>query len=184
MSCPDIKLQLLQKNKVGTTTKRDRDFLISVGICPQCQKRPLEPNKKMCYECLGRARDRYHERKANGSLQKKLTRNNERKMAAYYERKKAGICTKCGKQSAVHGLLCNRCYMKYRSKQVQKKLDIDRSERVSHGMCYICGEKELYEKHRVCQKCYEKRLETLPAMWARIDNSYFRMQNDLMHVKK
>lgn len=165
------------------TTKEDRDFLIGVGICPQCRKRPLEPNRKMCYECLGRERDRYHARKAGGSLQKKLIRNNERKMTVYYERKEAGICTKCGKASAVQGLLCNRCYMKYRSKQIQNRSDIHRFERPAHGMCYICGKKELYEKHQTCKACYETRLKTLPAMWAGMDNSYFRTQNDLMYVK-
>lgn len=185
MSCPDIKLQLLQKRIMGKPLKReDRAFLLSLGICPRCQKRAIEPNKKMCYECLGHERDRYHQRKADGSLEKKRIRNSERKMSEYYRRKETGLCTRCGKRRAEHGLLCNRCYVKYRIKQVARQDDIQRSERPSYGRCYICDAEELYDGHKVCRLCYEKRLKTMPAMWANMDNSFFRSQNDLEYAMR
>lgn len=159
--------------------KSGRDFLLKQGICPQCQKRAVEPNKHACYECLGRERDRYQRRKAEGSLNKKCTKDNSRKMTEYYNRKRAGICTRCGKMNAQYGLLCGGCYSKYRSKQLMKQYDIQRSERPSYGRCYICGNDGLYDGHRVCKECYETRMKTLPAMWANMDNSYFRSQNDL-----
>lgn len=178
MSCPDTKLQLLQKMIMGMT-KQGREFLLSQGICPQCQKRAVEPHRKACYECLARERDRYYKRRADGSLAKKSARNGVRKMEEYYRRKEAGICTRCGKKSAEHGLLCNRCYVKYRAKEIARRNNIHRSERPAYGKCYICGAEELYDGHKVCKACYEKRLKTLPAMWANRDNSYFRSQNDL-----
>ncbi len=185
MSCPDIKLQLLQKRIMGKPLKReDRVFLLNQGICPKCQKRAVEPNRKMCYECLGHERDRYHQRKAEGSLKKKIVCGNSRKMSEYYRRKEAGLCTKCGQRKAEQGLLCNRCYAKYRTKQVARQDDIRRSERPAYGRCYICGTEELYDGHKVCRLCYEKRLETLPAMWAHMDNSYFRSQNDLEYTMR
>ena len=92
MSCPDIKLQLLHKMSMGIK-KEDRLFLLSQGICPVCQKRAVEPNRRMCLECLGHERDRYHRRKKEGSLKKKMARNNSRKMSEYYRRKEAGLCT-------------------------------------------------------------------------------------------
>ena len=72
--------------------------------------------------------------------------------------------------------------MKYRVKQVARQDDIQRSERPAYGRCYICGAEGLYEGHKVCRPCYEKRLETFPAMWANRDNSYFRSQNDLEYA--
>lgn len=159
--------------------KDERDFLLRQGICPRCQKRAVEPNKHACYECLGRERDRYHRRKAEGILDKKCAQDNSRKMTEYYKRKRDGICTRCGKRNAQYGLLCGRCYSKYRSKQLMKQDDIQRSERPSYGRCYICGNYGLYDCHRVCKECYETRMKTLPAMWANMDNSYFRSQNDL-----
>lgn len=183
MSCPDIKLQLLQKMIMGVK-KEDRLFLLSQGICPVCQKHAVEPNRRMCLECLGRERDRYHRRKAEGGLEKKIVRINSRKMSEYYRRKEAGLCTRCGQRGAEHGLLCNRCYVKYRVKQVARRCDIQRPERPAYGRCYICGVEGLYEGHKVCRSCYEKRLETLPAMWANKDNSYFRSQNDMEYAMR
>lgn len=159
--------------------KSGRDFLLGQGICPQCQKRAIEPNKHACYECLGRARDRYHQRKADGSLKKKQIRANERKMSEYYSRKEKGICVKCGKCEAQHGVLCNRCYTVRRSKQISKQDDIQRSERPDYGRCYICGAEGLYDGHNVCKDCYETRMKTIPIMLANMNNSYFRSQNDL-----
>lgn len=154
------------------------------GICPQCQKRTVEPNRKACYECLARERDRYLRRKSNGTLALKLARGNARKMTEYYRRKQAGICTKCGQRSAAHGLLCNQCYTKSRIKQAARQNDIHRSERPAYGRCYICGAEELYAEHKVCKSCYEQRLKTLPSMWAHMDSSYFRSRNDLEFAKK
>lgn len=160
-------------------TKKDRDFLLSMGICPNCQKRAIEPNKHACYECLGRERDRYHRRKADGSLDKKCAQDNSRKMTVYYRRKRDGICTRCGKRNAQCGLLCGRCYSKYRSKQLLKQDDIQRSERPAYGRCYICGADELYEGHKVCKSCYETRMKTIPAMLENKNNAHYRSRNDL-----
>ena len=157
---------------------------MSIGICPQCQKNPVEPNRHSCYECLGRERDRYYERRKNGKLQKKLDQDSQRKKIEYNRRKKSGLCTTCGKKQKQNGLLCASCYVKYRSKAAKKRQEIDRSERVSYGMCYICGANELYENHHVCRKCYQVRQRTLPAMWSNMNNEYFKSQNNLEYAMR
>lgn len=157
--------------------KQDRDFYISIGICPKCKRRPLEVNRKMCYECLGRERDRYYHRKNFGILDDQSKKKNEHKMQIYYERKQNGICTRCGKKEAQHGLLCNRCYSTCRVRAVSKVSDIDRSERPSYGICYICGKAPVINGKKVCERCYETRMKTMPKMWERRNNEYFKRLN-------
>lgn len=162
----------------------DYGFYRTIGICPHCGKRPSEPNRSLCYECLGYEQDRYHERKESGKLNEKLRRSNEQKMKEYNRRKVGGLCTRCGKKPAAKGLLCARCYGRYRSRQIAKKSDIDRSERPVYDLCYICGKGPLLEGKRVCAKCYEVRMRTMTSAWEKQDKSYFQGLNDLHFAKK
>lgn len=153
---------------------------LDIGICPRCRKRPVEPNKRACYECLALDRDRYKRKRQNGSYDQKA--DTERKRRQAEERRKKGLCYRCGKYPAEG--LCGRCKAKaarYREKYSQ---DIKRSERPSYGRCYICGKQELYEGHKVCKKCYQKRLETIPDMLAVQDHEYFDGLNRLIFCNK
>ncbi len=140
-----------------------------IGQCVRCSN-AAEPGKTLCLECLGRDSDRYHasERKSN-----------ETKMVRYYERKENGICTRCGKNPKKKGLLCGRCYGKFRSKQIAKRSDILRHERPSYGLCYICGEPKMTDRN-VCESCYKIRQQTVPAMVAIANSEYFRKLNGLV----
>lgn len=46
-----------------------------------------------------------------------------------------------------------------------------------YGICYICGKNPTMKGKKVCDKCYETRLSTLPAMWENANNDYFRQLN-------
>lgn len=63
MSCQDVKLQLLQEDMIRA---EERQIYLRIGICPLCHKNYIEPNKKACFECLGRERDRYYEKRISG----------------------------------------------------------------------------------------------------------------------
>lgn len=159
------------------TRAEERKMYLSIGICPSCHKRPVEPDKCACFECLGRERDRYYRKRQEGSY--KQVADTQRKRRVAEERREKGICYRCGKHKVSGGGLCGTCKaksMRYRQKYRQ---DIERSERPNYGRCYICGKEELHENHKVCKACYERRMQTLPAMLANADNSYFRSQNDL-----
>lgn len=137
-----------------------------IGQCKWCSNK-AEPHRELCYECLGRARDKYHA--------SEIKKSNETKMRIYYERKASGICTRCGKKPKEKGQLCKRCYCKVR---VYKYDGIDRSERPSYGLCYICGEPKMADRN-VCESCYEVRKQTIPVMLASANNEYFRQSNSL-----
>ena len=42
-----------------------------------------------------------------------------------------------------------------------KNTAIPRSERVSYGLCYICGKNELVKGKKVCASCYEVRYKSI-----------------------
>ena len=141
-----------------------------IGRCKWCSN-DAEPNKQLCYECLGKARDKYH---ASGKK-----KSNEKKMQTYYERKEQGICTRCGKKPKEKGQLCARCYAKVKVDKYAGICDISRSERPSYGMCYICGEPKMTDRN-VCESCYEVRKQTIPAMLAVTNNSYYKKLNGMV----
>ena len=132
------------------------DFYKSIGICIVCRKRAAEPNKTECIECAERSRIR-QERKRKSltedekkSLNKKIRESHKR---LYEERKKNGLCTKCGRKAQYGNRLCIECYVK--TIQKSKKVGLARSERPSYGLCYFCGERSLHGMG-VCAKCYDR----------------------------
>lgn len=145
-----------------------------IGRCKWCSN-DAEPNRELCYECLGKARDKYHA--------SPVKKSNEAKMRTYYERKENGICTRCGKKPKEKGQLCKRCYGKVRVDKYAGISDIHRSERPSYGLCYICGKPKMTDRN-VCESCYEVRKQTIPAMLAVTNNDYFRQLNGAIYARK
>ena len=163
------------------TKSEERQLYLSIGICPRCKKNPVEPNRHACYECLGYDRDRYYKSRKNGTY-KKQAADTERKRIVREKRKSQGLCYRCGKRKADG--LCEICKAKAKRYRDKTRCNIERSERSSYGLCYICGKNELYDGHKVCKSCYEKRLETIPAMLASQNNEYFKSLNNLSYVKR
>lgn len=162
------------------TSVEERKMYLSIGICPRCKKNPVADGKHTCYECLGLDRDRYHESRRNGTYNKQEA-NTKRKRAVAEERKKQGLCYRCGKRKADG--ICDICKAKLKRYRDKKKDGLDRSEWVSHGFCYLCGKNELYDGHKVCKSCYETRLKTIPAMMASLNNKTFKELNSLIYKK-
>lgn len=159
----------------------DRQFLLSIGICPICRKNPIEPNKHACYECLGKERDRYRKSRENGTY-KKQKADTERKRILYEKRREQGLCYRCGKRKAEG--LCGICKAKAKAYKDKKRADISRSERPNYGLCYTCGKQELYDGHKVCKSCYDTRMKCMEAAWAKPSNEYFKELNHLVFVNR
>ena len=143
--------------------KEEYDFYKSIGICVRCHKNAAEPNKVMCIECADKERD-IDKRKR----EKNITQSRSRDREKYYNLKARGICVYCKKRPAIPGKTkCSKCIAKIRSRKNANKSDIPRSERVSYGICYICGKNRVIKDHGVCENCYKIRLQ---AMEKCIDN--------------
>lgn len=159
--------------------KQNREYYVSHGICPRCKKQRLYNGEWACIECRAleseRFRRRYHE---NADFRERVLRtSNERHLRQWENRKNEGICGVCGRRKAAKGhSLCEVCMISKRNKQ---RMDIPRSERVSYGMCYICGE-PLDREGRSCTKCATECASRL----RRNPNKMWRRSNELMFGRK
>ena len=153
-------------------------FYKGLKICVRCHKEVAEPNKVMCYECLEKENQYMREKRKSKEAR-------EKDLSKYYELKERGICTYCKKAKAIEGRTkCKKCLDKIRNKRNSKKCDIDRSERVSYGLCYICGNDGLYQDTHVCEKCYKKRYESISKiMYDKASNNCWKQDNKAVFNK-
>lgn len=166
--CPDCAA------RQSELRKQNREYHKKIGICTHCGKNPAEPNKKLCYECLGAFQDSYAAKRRTDEQREK---DRLRKKRLKDERIEKGLCPKCGKYKSINGGLCQRCKAYLKKYRDKKRCDLQRSERPDYGICYICGKNPIMKGKRVCESCYEVRLKTLPAMWENMNNDYFRQLN-------
>lgn len=150
-------------------------FYKDLHICVRCHKNPAEPYKVMCMECaIADSKRTKRKRQENKEEQKKHD------LDKYYQLKEQGICTYCKHEKAVAGKTkCAKCSAKIKNRKEQKRQDIRRSERMSYGLCYICGDKAINGKG-VCQKCYKTRLESVEKIMYLPVSKCWKKQNKLV----
>lgn len=160
------------RNELNTRKNKLRKFSLSIGICPRCNKNALyDDGYKSCIEC------RTMNKKYNEN--RKYVYDHEREMSRYYRLKEEGICVVCRKRMAEpNRTRCSICAAKLNENQdrirVRKSGNaLPRSEWVSYGFCYSCGQ-ELDTDKRLCRKCCESKTKSLPTShrneyWSRLD---------------
>nr|DAP73903.1 MAG TPA: zinc-ribbon family protein [Caudoviricetes sp.] len=94
--------------------KKSYEWLKENGICTHCRKNKTVPGKVLCEKCRKESRN-YRSRRSPEE-------RNEKARIRYLDRKKAGICTRCGKKKAQYGVLCVTCYNKRMAKSNQNEL--------------------------------------------------------------
>lgn len=102
------------KEKHTTYQRETRELCRRLRVCPECRKNKLTGDEKICPECLAKKAEyrashpiSNKKRKENNEAFKRYSRN------LYAERKKAGICVRCGKAKAVQGKTkCLMCQSK------------------------------------------------------------------------
>lgn len=165
------------------STKADYDFYKSIRICVRCHKRAAEPNKVMCLECADN--EKIHDR---AKRQRNISYMKKNDLDKYYLLKQQGICTYCKHEKAVSGKTkCAKCLAKIRTKRQSKRNDIDRSERCSYGICYICGKNPILPGKGVCKECYETRTTAIQKCIDSRDegfNDYWKRENNLFFSNK
>ena len=125
---------------------KEYHFYKGLGICVRCHKNEAEPNKVMCLECI----DKESEYKKNKRSQK-LNEQRTNDLNKYYKLKEQGICTYCKHEKAEIGKTkCKKCLAIIRNRRNAKKNDIERSERISYGLCYILVKNKLMKDKGVC----------------------------------
>ena len=125
-------------------------------ICWYCGQNTIFGDEDVCPECLVKK-----SASALRSIEKNYGSIGEYQKKRIKSLKDQGLCQDCGSREVVEGkTFCKKCLdkRKYRSRRYYARKtvgEIKRSERVSFGLCYICGE-ELDTDKKVCSKCYER----------------------------
>lgn len=104
----------------------------------------------------------------------------------YAERRKAGICVRCGKTKAVEGKAkCFICQSKDNAihrKRTENRQNIKEYRKENH-LCYRCGEPIDRPQGQLCQKCWQTDYERGKSL--KNDNSkhYWRYDNQFLRKK-
>lgn len=149
-------------NKSKERSKERRDYLLKIGVCPVCGKRPITTGGyKSCVVCRTHASDR----------EKNLrTKEKSEHLSIYYKQKRTaresqGLCTVCGKNKAEPGfktcLDCRKKKRKYNHIYVTKYTLSDRELWKGQGRCARCGSEDMHEASVLCEKCYQNSCKAL-----------------------
>ena len=170
------------REKASRDSMKEYWYYQNAGICPICKKEKLFGDEKACPECRSRrANTMAQNREKNRQKINQIAKISHKK--AYYSRKDAGICTRCGKKIAYNGhSFCMECLVKKKiyNQTVSAKKNggslILRNERPSYGKCYFCGAD--IDSGRICGKCKERVTNNLPN--DRGGNDVWRRDNKLI----
>lgn len=135
----------------------DRQFYISLHICPICNKNTLFGDEKSCPEC--RARDaEYHARRYEDPEHRKqmIQISTESKKKRKQLRREQGLCIECGKRKPREGIatcaICRERINKQKRENYQGATL--RKGWVANGKCFHCGA-ECEKGYKVCKKHHQ-----------------------------
>lgn len=138
-----------------------KKYYRSHGICVDCGRHDAAPGKITCEVCAAKRTERENKRYHDMSAERKseyLKKHAESCKNRYYQRKKEGLCVRCGSLQAKDSTrLCISC----RAKEKGRKKGILRRELPSYGICYLCCKEPILEGKGLCAKCYEKSLRSM-----------------------
>ena len=107
--------------------------------------------RSYCADCAEKRREH-----AADDYRKNKQKYNDRCKAWYYERKKNGLCVKCGKPAETGRTVCKRCSIKRnnaeRERNIEKGMNWPRGD---NGLCWLCNKKPSMDEYHVCPDCYE-----------------------------
>lgn len=155
-------------------SKERIELLDRLGMCHKCEKARPAPNRKYCYNCL----DKIRERNIAKYDPEKAKAYQARRRELYREHIANGICTRCRKK-ATHGMYCYEHYIEARRRSAinaERRRNERRDRglipevRRANGLCLRCGEPIDGTGNSMCSKCCEKCRE-----WSLMgDKTYWR----------
>lgn len=155
------------KGKRIARSRENRKYYKEHGICPTCGKNLLYGDEKRCLECRA-YRANYYEKvekhRTEEEKEKSRRKSAEAERKRKEQRKKNGICVKCGKRKADGGFVtCPVCREKARGRNAAKRQKCEqmtkedylekRRSYLRNGKCWICGE-PVFVPHKLCEKHY------------------------------
>ena len=169
------------RERKSAARKENDAYKKRIGICRLCGEK-AEPGKVLCWECAEKGLE-----KDKVWRKKHLDEKRMYDMGKYYRLKEQGICVYCGKRPSAPGKTkCPFCLAKIKNRRNAKRSDLERSEWVSFGICYICGKNKVIPKRGVCEECYKVRIQAMSKCLENCPegfNEYWKGENRLVFRK-
>lgn len=176
--CPECRAK---KNEYY---RKNTKFYASLHLCTRCGKNRTFGEEKICPECRA---IKATAQSLHGLTDEQKKNRYARRCRRYHERLQQGICTLCGRRSAVEGRAkCGICAAKSRERQREyqnrRKTGIPRTERVQNGLCYTCGSRLDREGKAMCSRCESISRKNLEK--ARGCNAYWKKDDKMIYLKR
>ena len=146
-------------------------------ICTHCGKRDAAYGFVQCPECqqkLADYQEQYRERKVICDRQRRE------------ERRKNGLCPKCGKPIDGTHALCESCHKKKRIRDRRRQIRMRVNKIHIDGFCVYCGEEAVPGK-RLCKRHYDSACANLVKARASrkaLSDHPWKRSNDICFAKK
>lgn len=144
------------REKINKVTRERRQWYLSHKICPRCGENDLMGDETICPECRARNTNNVLTKRNRSEYN---TYHNEWSKITYQNRKKQGMCIRCGKRKATEGMTtCALCRARDNETRIARVGTHDRSERTENGICYFC-DNPTKKGYKVCEKHYQMNIE-------------------------
>lgn len=140
----------------------------SMGICPECGKRPSFGGFVHCEYCMEKLQvSQFVYRESRKEQYRAYSRDSMKRR--YHRLKEAGICVRCGKKPAIPGMTkCERCRRidneRSSMRQRNRRESLDAGEKFRQkraaGLCVFCGKPQA-EGTAFCEEHLKTRRETI-----------------------
>lgn len=139
----------------------DREFYLSLHICPVCMRNELYGDEHACPEC--RARDaEYHAKQYDDPENRKrlIQSSTESKKKRKQLRREQGLCIECGKRKPREGIAtCSICRARINKRKRENYQGATlRKEWVANGKCFHCGA-ECEKGYKVCKEHHQMYID-------------------------
>lgn len=154
------------ERKVLTQEQRDRDnadkrewakMRKAAHVCIDCgrQDKRTIGGKCQCLQCAKKRADRRRETR-DPEHEKELRKARKARWIA------AGLCSNCGhEKEEPDKAMCAACKVKHKLRKAKHQINHGWLPRGANGKCYQCNRAPAIEGKKLCQECYDKKIETL-----------------------
>lgn len=137
--------------------RANAEYYKKLGRCPVCGRKDAKTDAVggWCFDCLEKEREKRNRNKEKRNQHRIVTGKR-----LYEERKRAGLCTQCGKPIDGTGLKCKKCAAVHRERAKDKWIASGKpTGRWETDLCGRCMKRQNVPGYKLCEECLEKQRE-------------------------
>ena len=147
-----------EQRDAGNTTKREWEKMRKdAHLCVVCGRKDARTinGRIHCLQCAKRRAECARKRRNKKHAQ-------ELREARVARWKAAGLCSTCGgKKEEPDKAMCIDCRVRAKLRKARHKISNGWLPRGANGKCFQCNRAPAIDGKRLCQACYDKKIETL-----------------------